>query len=258
MDKKIYHSNAKINIFLRIVGTRDSYHEIVSRFVLLKELHDIMWFEKGSGETFEVVGDFACERKDNTIFKAFMALTDFMPSKQIVEFCKYNKIVVHKNIPKFAGLGGGSSNAATFLHMINDEMGLGISIDDLAKIGAKVGADVPFFVHKYDSANVSGIGEIVVPFENDEIPPLNVFTPEISCSTIEVYKTFRKYFMFLSDINLTKHFVTLKTAELLETYHPMDLNDLFRAVLKKYPEFYEYNNGLWYLSGSGSSIFKPQ
>ena len=258
MDKRIYYSYAKLNIFLKVVGTRETYHEIISRFVLLKELSDKMWFDRGSGETFEVVGDFLCERKDNTIFKAFMALTDFMPSKQIVEFCKYNKIMVQKNIPKFAGLGGGSSNAATFLHMINETMELGISIDDLASIGAKVGADVPFFVYQYNSANVSGIGEIVEVFENDDIPSLNVLTPEIECSTIEVYKTFRKLYMDSMDSKLAEHLSILKTSEILERYHPLELNDLFRAVLKKYPEFYEYNDGRWFLSGSGSSIFKIQ
>lgn len=256
MDKKIYVSYAKLNIFLKIVGTRNNYHEIVSRFVLFKELHDKMWFDKGSGDTFEVVGDFGCDRKDNTVFKAFMALTDFMPSKQIVDFCKSYKVMVYKTIPKFAGLGGGSSNAATFLHMINDTLELGISIEDLASIGAKVGADVPFFVYRYNSANVRGIGEIVEPVENDSLPNFTLLTPEIPCSTVDVYKTFRRYFMSSIDINLAEKLSTLSTSEILDNYHPLELNDLFRAVLKKYPEFYEYNDGRWFLSGSGSSLFK--
>jgi len=256
MNKKIYVSYAKLNVFLKIIGTRDTYHEIVSRFILFKELHDKMWFDKGSGDTFEVVGDFGCERKDNTIFKAFMALTDFMPSKQIVEFCKMNKVMVYKSIPKFAGLGGGSSNAATFLHMINDTLNLGISIEELATIGAKVGADVPFFVYKYDSANVRGVGEIVEQIEDDEIPSLNVLTPDIPCATSDIYKTFRKFYMSNINLELAEHLTTLKTKEILEGYHPLELNDLFKAVLKKHPEFYEYNDGRWFLSGSGSSIFK--
>jgi 4-diphosphocytidyl-2-C-methyl-D-erythritol kinase len=255
---KVYRSFAKINAFLKITGTRENYHEITSRFVLFKELHDDMWFEKGNGETFEIIGNFECDRKDNTIFKAFLALTDFIPSKKILEFGKQNKIAVQKNIPKFAGLGGGSSNAATFLHMINDTMELGISVEDLANIGSKVGADVPFFVYKYDSANVSGIGEIVEPMLDDDIPAINLITPDFECSTVEVYKTFRKYFMGEIDIELARHLPNLTTRDILEGYRPIELNDLFKAVLKKYPEFYEYNDSRWFLSGSGSSIFKLQ
>ncbi len=258
MAKKVFSSYAKINVFLKIIGTRENYHEIVSRFVLFKELYDLVWFEKSTSDTFEVVGDFDCERKDNTIFKAFMALTDFMPSRQIVDFCKQNKVVVQKNIPKFAGLGGGSSNAATFLHMINDTLELGISIQDLARVGSRVGADVPFFVHKYNSANVSGIGEIVEEVLDDDIPAVNLFTPDIECSTIEVYKAFRRYFIGEIEPEMAAYLSSLTTREILERYRPIELNDLFKAVLKKYPEFYEYNDSRWFLSGSGSSIFKLQ
>jgi len=256
MSKKIYLSYAKVNIFLKIVGTRGIYHEIVSRFVLHKELHDKMWFDKGNGETFEVVGDFGCDRKDNTIYKALLALTDFLPSKHIIEFCKNNKVIVYKKIPAFAGLGGGSSNAATFLHMLNDTLNLGISVDDLAGIGAKVGADVPFFVYRYKSANVRGIGEIVEEVEDDEIPPIELITPAIRCETPEVYKTFRRNFITTLEPEFAEGLAGMKTADILERFDPIELNDLFRAVLKKYPEFYEYNDGRWFLSGSGSSVFK--
>jgi len=256
MSKKIYLSYAKVNIFLKIVGTRGVYHEIVSRFVLFKELHDKMWFDKGNGESFEIVGDCGCERNSNTIYKALLALTDFMPSKQIIEFCKNNKIMIYKKIPAFAGLGGGSSNAATFLHMLNDTLKLGIEVNDLAAIGAKVGADVPFFVYRYKSANVSGIGEIVEPVEDDDIPPLNLLTPDIRCETPEVYKTFRRNFIKTLEPEFAQGLAGMKTADILEKFHPLELNDLFRAVLKKYPEFYEYNDGRWFLSGSGSSVFK--
>jgi 4-diphosphocytidyl-2-C-methyl-D-erythritol kinase len=256
MNKKIYLSHAKINIFLKIVGTRGIYHEIISRFVLFKELHDKMWFDKGNGESFEVVGDFGCDRKDNTIYKALLALTDFMPSKQIIEYCKAHKVMVYKKIPAFAGLGGGSSNAATFLHMLNDTLNLGISIEDLAKIGAKVGADVPFFVYRYKSANVSGIGEIVEEVEDDDIPLLHLLTPDIRCETPEVYKTFRRNYIKTIEPKFAEGLAGMKTTEILEKFRPIELNDLFRAVLKKYPEFYEYNDGMWFLSGSGSSVFK--
>ena len=83
--KKVYKSPCKINIFLKVTGTRDNYHEIASRFVLLDEPHDVMWFEPGNGLTFEIIGDFDCDRKDNTIYKAYHALLDYKPMKKIAE-----------------------------------------------------------------------------------------------------------------------------------------------------------------------------
>lgn len=254
--KKVYHSYAKANIFLKIVGTRDNYHEIVSRFVLLPNLSDNMWFEPNHGISFDIIGDFDCDKKSNTIYKAYEALLDYKPQKKIVEFCKKHKMMVYKNIPKQAGLGGGSSNAATFLKMLNEALSLGLSKEELAEIGVKVGADVPFFVYGYKAANVYGIGEKVVEFQ-DDVPQLKLFTPDdIKCDTKEVYKTFRKHFIDDLDVDLAKELENKTSREILEHYQPLELNDLFHAVLKKYPEFHEHKLDGWYLSGSGSTLFK--
>lgn len=254
--KKVYYSYAKINTFLKIVGTREGYHEILSRFVLIDSLYDTMWFEPSIGISFEIVGDFDCDKKSNTIYKAYEALLDVRPQKNIVEFCKKHKVVVYKNIPKQGGLGGGSSNAATFLKMINEALSLGLTKKQLADIGARVGADVPFFVYGYKAANVSGIGEIVEEFE-DDIPQIKLFTPEnIRCDTKEVYKTFRKHFLDEIEPDFALLLSKKKSREILEEYPPLRLNDLFKAVLKKYPEFYEYKLDGWFLSGSGSTLFK--
>lgn len=254
--KKVYRSHAKVNIFLKIVGTRDSYHELLSRFILIDDLYDTMWFEPNHGISFDIVGDFECDKKSNTIYKAYEALLDYTPQKKIVEFCKKHKMMVYKNIPKQAGLGGGSSNAATFLKMVNDALNLGLTTEDMSKIGAKVGADVPFFVHGYKAANVSGIGEIVEEFK-DDIPKIKLFTPEdIKCDTKEVYKTFRKFFIDAIEPQFAKELSVKTSKEILSEYPPLKLNDLFYAVLKKYPEFYEHKLDGWFLSGSGSTLFK--
>lgn len=256
--KKVYHSPAKINTFLKIVGTRDGYHELVSRFVLMEKLYDTMWFEPNVGISFEIIGDFDCDKKSNTIYKAYEALLDYKPQKNIVEFCKKHKMMVYKNIPKQAGLGGGSSNAATFLRMLNDILSLGLTPDELAAIGSKVGADVPFFVYGYKAANVSGIGEIVEEFK-DDVPQIKLFTPDdIKCDTKEIYKTFRKHFITDLEPELAAELATKTTREILESHPPIELNDLFKAVLKKYPEFYEHKLDGWYLSGSGSTLFKAK
>jgi 4-diphosphocytidyl-2-C-methyl-D-erythritol kinase len=254
--KKVYRSCAKVNIFLKIVGTRENYHELVSRFILMEDLYDTMWFEPNHGISFDIVGDFECDKKDNTIYKAYEALLDYKPQKTIVEFCKKHKTMVYKNIPKQAGLGGGSSNAATFLKMLNEALKLELSIDELSQIGAKVGADVPFFVHGYKAANVSGIGEVVEEFV-DDMPKIKLFMPEdIKCDTKEVFKTFRKFFIDELEPGLAEELKTKTSKEILGEYPPMKLNDLFQAVLKKYPEFYEHKLDGWFLSGSGSTLFK--
>ena len=84
--KKVYRSHAKVNIFLKIVGTRDTYHEIKSRFVLLETLADNMWFEPNIGISFDIVGDFDCDKKQNTIYKAYCALLDYRPQKKYCRF----------------------------------------------------------------------------------------------------------------------------------------------------------------------------
>ncbi len=76
--------------------------------------------------------------------------------------------------------------------MVNEICNLKLSKDELAEIGAEVGSDVPFFIYEFDSANVSGFGEVVEPF-NEELLNLEIFTPKnIECDTGRVYKKYRE------------------------------------------------------------------
>ena len=161
---KIYRAYAKVNIFLKITGTRGDYHEIVSRFMRVDSLYDELCFVPKDTQEFEILGDFECETQQNTIYKAYMALRKFISSKSLEKLMRTHAINVAKKIPAFAGLGGGSSDAATYLKMCNEVLHLGLSQNELAQIGLNVGADVPFFVYGYKSANVSGIGEVVEEF----------------------------------------------------------------------------------------------
>jgi 4-diphosphocytidyl-2-C-methyl-D-erythritol kinase len=257
VKKVLEKAPAKVNIFLKIIGYRDGYHLINSRFMLVESLHDQMWFEPGNGR-FEIVGDFDCEMEQNTIYKAYKAIIDHYPQKEIIAFAKAHKVMVYKNIPAFAGLGGGSSNAATFLKMITKAVGLDLTNEELMRVGMDVGADVPFFLSGYKSANVTGFGEIVTPF--DEAPlNLKLKTPEeIRCSTVGVYKTFKKHFADTMPANaaLGEKLEKMKSAEILKSYQPTELNDLFAAALKLCPELYEHKQESWFFSGSGSTFFK--
>ncbi len=249
-----YHACAKVNIFLKIVGKRGHYHELQSRFMQVIDLYDVLSLErKKTEEKFELHGDFGCELSKNTIYKAYMALQEAGFKTEMDALFGVYALCVEKHIPSFAGLGGGSSDAATFLHMANEVAELNLDHDTLAKIGIKVGADVPFFVYDYHSANVMGIGEIVEKF--DEVPlPLEVFTPNIKCDTAEVYKAFRdndKIHLELSD-KMSK----MKSKTLLETYKDYELNDLLSPAIKVEKQIENYRKKDWFFSGSGSSFFR--
>lgn len=251
MKDKAY---AKVNIFLKIVGTRGNYHELLSRFVKIENFYDELEFkDKKSDSEFELVGDFGCALESNTIFKAYKATCKAGYEKELKEFFAKKALHVKKNIPSFAGLGGGSSDAATFLKMINKEANLGLSEDELAKIGLNVGADVPFFLYGYSSANVRGIGEVVEEFKEEPLK-VEIFTPNIKCDTAKVYKAFRQNYMI--EPELAKKMAKMSSDELLKTYQNTTLNDLFRVALKIYPELSEYKKDGWFFSGSGSSFFR--
>lgn len=242
-------SFAKINVFLKVVGTRGNYHEILSRFVLCEQLFDEIYFEKSNSFAIECDNK---EIKENIIQKAIDELKRAGFSNELDEFFSSHKIIINKQIPIGAGLGGGSSNAATFLLMVNDELNLNIKRENLMQIASKIGADVTFFVSGYKAANVSGIGEIIEEFD-DEVPNLNIFTPNVFCSTPMVYQEFRSNFLQYIDVNAAKKMQNLKSAELLEIYKNEELNDLFAPCFKLYPQMNEFRDK--FLSGSGSSVF---
>ncbi len=247
LSKKSY---AKVNIFLKISGKRGTYHELVSRFVRVRNLFDRVSFEEKKADEFTLIGNFGCETKKNTIYKVYEKLKDIKP--EVEEFFKNHIVTVEKNIPEFAGLGGGSSNAATFLIMINDVLNLQMSKDQLAILGLEVGADIPFFVYEYDSANVTGIGEIVEKFD-EEILPINTFTPKVKCDTGKIFTNFRDKFYSEISKEQSQKLLCMKSTELLEKLSTEEANDLYLPAITAYDELKEYKNA--FFSGSGSSFF---
>jgi 4-diphosphocytidyl-2-C-methyl-D-erythritol kinase len=256
MTRKSY---AKVNIFLKISGKRDNYHELVSRFIRVQNLYDTVSFEKGSKDTlfkeFTLEGAFGCTTQQNTIYKAYIKLLEISP--KVKEYFTLHKVVVDKKIPEFAGLGGGSSNCATFMIMVNEVCKLGLSKEALSKIAITIGADVPFFIYEYNSANVTGIGEIVKPFE-EEVLDIKTFTPKIKCDTGLIFKKFREiFYKEILEID-SKKLLNQKSKDILENMSIFEANDLYSAALKIYPELKPATYSLpknSFFSGSGSSFF---
>lgn len=249
MTKKSY---AKVNIFLKIVGIRENYHLIASRFVRVKNLFDTISFIKKDVDNFSIEGNFSCVLEKNTVYKAYKELEKF---DEVKEFFKKNIVKIDKNIPEFAGLGGGSSNAATFLIMVNKYCNLNLSKNELCQIAVKIGADVPFFVYEYDSANVTGIGEIVEKFD-EEILNIETITPQIKCNTGEIFKNFRKNFYKQISTEDASELLKIKSIEILKKFDIKEANDLYEPALNLYPQLSEYAKESWFFSGSGSSFFK--
>lgn len=249
MTKKSY---SKVNIFLKIVGLRDNYHLIASRFVRVKNLFDTISFIKKDVDNFSIEGNFSCILEKNTVYKAYKELEKF---DEVKEFFKKNIVKIDKNIPEFAGLGGGSSNCATFLNMVNQACNLNLSKEELAKIGSNIGADVPFFVYEFDSANVSGIGEIVEEFK-EELVDIEVITPKIACDTGKIYKNFReKFYKELNKDEVKELFVT-NSKDILKKFSINEANDLYFPALDLNSDLKKFEKDNWFFSGSGSSFFK--
>jgi 4-diphosphocytidyl-2-C-methyl-D-erythritol kinase len=249
-------AHAKINIFLKITGHQNGYHTLLSRFVRVEELFDTIEFIPEVCDSFTIEGCEGIPLESNTIYKAYKALNTHTGDLDILNFFYKHKVVVTKRIPSQAGLGGGSSDAAAFMKLVKDVCNLMISTEELAKIGSTIGSDIPFFIYNYPSANVSGFGEIVMPFEETPFA-IELYTPDIGCDTAKVYKTFNTY--LLRNIDLTTFFGwdRMDSKTLLNLIQdPIALNDLYPAALASYPELEKLDTKGWFFSGSGSTFFK--
>lgn len=157
-EKHRIASPAKLNLFLHIVGRLDNgYHQLQSVFQLI-DLYDWLEFQLTAQDEIQLFGLESIDTKQNLIFKAAEYL---MPYRKI-----HLGVHIHieKNIPMGAGLGGGSSNAATTLLVLNKLWQCGLSIEQLAQIAAKLGADVPFFIYG-KNAWAEGIGDRLTPID---------------------------------------------------------------------------------------------
>ena len=249
-------SYAKINSFLKITGRKDGYHTLISRFIKLQDLYDELSFVPCSCNEFTIEGINEVEKKENTVYKAFVELNRHTGDLDLMHFFHEHKVVIKKNIPMQSGLGGGSSNAGAFLRLINELCKLGLSQDELAAIGSNIGADVAFFVYDYDAANVTGFGEIVEPFNEDPLE-FELFFPKIKCDTKRVYRVFEENFLSKIEPQKYIHWMRMRTKDIIQEANndARRLNDLYKAALKIYPELEDEAPKGWLFSGSGSTFF---
>jgi 4-diphosphocytidyl-2-C-methyl-D-erythritol kinase len=173
---------AKLNLFLHVTGRRtDGYHELQTLFQLIDLADEISFSVRPDGAIGRPRGADGVPEDQDLVVRAARAL------KQATGSSLGAEIEVHKRIPLGGGLGGGSSDAATTLLVLNELWGCGQSVRELAAIGLPLGADVPVFVEGF-SAWAEGVGERLVPVE---LPPAwyVIIHPQVHVSTAAVFQS---------------------------------------------------------------------
>ncbi len=168
---------AKLNRFLHITGRRsDGYHTLQTVFQLIDHMD---WLDFKTSDSLELISELQLPAEDNLIIQAARLLQHATDCNQGAQ------ITLEKNLPMGGGLGGGSSNAATTLLALNHLWKTKLNIDELAKLGLQLGADVPVFV-RGQNAWAEGVGE---ELQQIRLPHCHfvVLTPQCFVSTAEIF-----------------------------------------------------------------------
>ncbi|MGD8880522.1 MAG: 4-(cytidine 5'-diphospho)-2-C-methyl-D-erythritol kinase [Desulfobacterales bacterium] len=247
-------SPAKINFFLHVRGKRpDGYHELFSLMCRIN-LFDNITLQIGG--THEDGVEIYCSHPEvpaDATNLAYQAARLFQRQLNTVQGVK---IHLEKHIPVGAGLGGGSSNAASVLLALNTYYGHPFSPSDLMEMGLKLGADVPFFIFQ-KPAIATGVGEKLEAFEGDLQYHILLLYPGFSVSTAAVYQNL--------NLGLTKDKKKPTSNHLKPNrFNLADhlTNDLEQFTALKYPEIGLAKEKLLKLgavgalmSGSGPTVF---
>lgn len=254
---------AKINLGLNVTEKRsDGYHNIETVFLPIPiydaiEIHTMSNdFPLTTACSLKVTGSQElCEEQKNLVVKAYNLLAHDHALPRIF-------VHLHKGIPSQAGMGGGSSDAAFMIRLLNDHFSLGLSINEMREYAARLGADCAFFItadaNTPQPLYATGIGDILEPF-NEEGNTLKdkwmvLVKPNVAVSTKEAYE----------GITPTKPRINCRDAVMqpIETWRDNLVNDFEQSIFQKLPVLKDmkqrlYDNGAIYaaMSGSGSTIF---
>lgn len=234
---------AKINLFLHVTGRRaDGYHELQTLFQLLDWGDEVQLRVTDGPGIGRAAADYKVAEDADLAVRAARALQSAAACRQGAE------IRVRKRIPLGAGLGGGSSDAATVLLVLNRLWGCGLGLAELAELGGRLGADVPVFIHGH-SAMATGIGERLEPVALGPRHYVLVF-PRLSIATGEVF----------ADPGLCRDSAPIS---LVEALAGLGRNDCESVVKKRHPAMAVAMAELarWgrpRMTGTGSALFLQQ
>lgn len=230
-------SPAKLNLFLHITGRRsDGYHQLQTLFQLLDWGDDLQFTANRSGEITLDTDAQDIPTDSNLVMRAARLLQRGVAGAHIV---------LRKRIPTGAGLGGGSSNAATTLLALNHLWRLQLPRSELLAMGAQLGADVPVFVGAH-TAWAEGIGEILTPVDLPERWYL-VVVPDCHVATAEIF----------SHRQLTRNSIPIKMATFFEGNSRNDCQPLVRMLYPQVDKALKVleNFGEARLTGTGACAF---
>ncbi len=246
----LFKAPAKINLFLRVLRKReDNYHDIASLMQKITLYDELNFSLRPKGIALTCPDSDLPINADNIVFRAVRAIFNY------VNYTSGIEITLNKNIPQAAGLGGGSSDAATTLMAINEICELNLNKTQLMKLGVKLGADVPFFIFG-NTALASGIGDKLTHYSH--IPKLNIvlINPAFPLSTKTVYENL--------NLRLTRKKINYSIppvftlSDVVAQLH----NDLEAISLKMHPELQNLKQLLLghgaqgaLMSGSGPTLF---
>ncbi len=255
-----FFSPAKINLFLRVVGKRaDNFNEIQSLFAFLDLQDEIDFFYEETNQTeknlkpvCEVIfgGTFGelVNSKKNLFIEIFQFFVkNFDISKSIF-------LRIKKNIPVGAGLGGGSSNAAVFIKILNSFFCLGLTKNEMQKVGLGFGSDIPFFFEE-SASFVFGRGEV---FQNcQKFDPIEILVVNPGCisETARVFNSLNGDFCAPIE---RKALINSDLSDLIK-FQPNQLASVAIALQPRIGEvlsdFEKFSPSFAKMSGSGSTCF---
>lgn len=235
-------SPAKLNLGLRVVGKReDGYHLLKSIFCLIDLCDQIEIQITENGKISLIEHNQAWFYQKDLSYRAAVLLQEHTN-------CRLgSNIKIKKVIPSGAGMGGGSSNAATVLTVLNQLWKTGLTCQELMQLSVQLGADIPFFIQG-KNALVEGIGEIITPIAIPELYFV-IIKPQVHIPTREIFTNLK---LDLNQINpdliTVDELLDKKTNDLADVaclIHP-ELNPIFS-------ELNQYGNAV--MTGSGSCIY---
>lgn len=255
-----YKSNAKINIFLDVISLLDNgYHNIRSIFCEVSIFDLIKYDDNQSGKLHYFDFDKNTLSLDNLIVKAGSLFSERFKKIPIgIDF------YLKKNIPIGGGLGGGSSNAASIIKILNNHWNIKYENKKLKKISQSIGADVPFFI-KGGIQKVTGFGQITneIKIKTLNLDILLIF-PDINVSTKKAYQLIDKADLSKNDSINKKKYNNLIEAIQNDKYK-MIIDNIYNkfeeVVFHEYPELTDIYNDILnanadkvFMSGSGSTL----
>ena len=250
------NSYAKINLYLKIGRKLSSGYHNIQGVMQRIELSDSISIEPISEDKIIVeCTNKELENENNLAYKAALLLKKRFKARQGV------RIYIEKNIPIEAGLGGGSSDAATTLLNLNKLWGLKLKEKQLIELAAQIGSDVPFFIEE-NAALVEGIGDKIKRIKKSFSINIVLINPGFRISTKWAYAAFDKQkpkIKTKADIkNLIKAIEKKDIKEIANNLH----NDFEPVVTKKYKSLNEIKANLLRndalnagISGSGPTVF---